>query len=158
MDSKLIRGGSTFFAQAPRRLKAVPTPKAPAQLSTPEQSKSHSYPGDPNFAPAGFIATSLIELNPYRQCTLNMATSRAAAIGTLLSGTSAPSKHREAAHQLCHDGQPRHQVRGRHSQNVKDGGERLGPFEELGIPCSMKPNPTIRRNGIGAQVAPATHS
>lgn len=147
MDSKLIRGGSTFFAQAPRRLKAVPTPKAPAFVS-----------GRSKFRSCRLYRYRLDRTKPVPPVHTEHGDQQGSCHRHTTQRDKCAEQHREAAHQLCHDGQPRHQVRGRHSQNVKDGGERLGPFEELGIPCSMKPNPTIRRNGIGAQVAPATHS
>jgi hypothetical protein len=46
------------------------------------------------------IAISLMELKPYYKCTLNIATSQTAAIGTLASRHEGTNQHGKAAEQF----------------------------------------------------------
>src|SRR5262249_7079035 len=82
-----------------------------------------------------------------------MATRRMAAIGKLTSATKAPSNTARPPssstsmvdHAMrCDAGTP---IACRMSANAS------GPLDSLAKPCAMKPYPTIRRSGIGAQRA-----
>src|SRR6476660_10368225 len=58
-----------------------PEPPATRAARQARYSRSVSYPGGPNTAPAVVTAIRLIELNPYGRWTVNMATSSTAAMG-----------------------------------------------------------------------------
>src|SRR5215469_6631219 len=82
-----------------------------------------------------------------------MATTRTAAIGMLASGTNAPRSTARppnistkiVSHPMrCGAGTP---------SACKMAGNASRPLAILAKPCSMKPYPTIRRSGIGAQRA-----
>jgi len=63
--------------------------------------------------------------------------------------------------QFGQDGQIRHQVRGRHTQNVKNGGERIWPLEELGIPVFHEANSynkPLRNGRPGERFHPIEHN
>jgi len=64
-------------------------------------------------------------------------------------------KHSQATKYLNQDRKQSHEMRGRHAQGLqkKIAGNASRPLASLAKPCSMKPYPTIRRSGIGAQRA-----
>ena len=138
-------------AQAPHRLKAVPNPKASAQLNTPDKAnhiriravqiwllRRYRYQLD-RTKPVPSVHTE----HGNQQDTCHRHTDQR---------DKCAEQHREAAQEFGQDGQPRHQVRGRHSQSAKDGGERHGSFEDLGITVFREAESDMRRNRIGAQV------
>src|SRR5262245_53711281 len=82
-----------------------------------------------------------------------MATDRSAAMGTLASGTNAPrstarpprSSTRMVNHAIkCGAGTP---------SACRIATKASGPLDSLAAPCCMKPNPTTKRSGMGAQRA-----
>src|SRR5437879_2139830 len=96
---------------------------------------------------------SLIELNPYGRCTVKIATNKSAAIGKLTRDTKAPrniAKPPSSSVSMVN-----HAVKcGAGTANAcRIVANASGPLDSLAKPCSMKPKPTIRRNGIGAHRA-----
>src|SRR6266481_3644217 len=96
---------------------------------------------------------SLIELNPYGRCTVKIATNKSTAIGKLARDTKAPrsiAKPPSSSVSMVN-----HAVRcGAGTANAcRIAANASGPLESLAKPCSMKPKPTIRRNGMGAHRA-----
>src|SRR5262245_53848870 len=85
-----------FFVDARRRVITLSTEKGPEPPTTravrhARYSRLTSYPGGPNRGPALVTARSLMELNPYGRCTVNIATTSTPAIGTLAIHTKAPT-------------------------------------------------------------------
>src|SRR5438128_5177486 len=96
---------------------------------------------------------SLIELNPYGRCTVKIATNNSAAIGKLTRDTKArrsiakpPSSSVSiVTHAMKCDAGTASACRIAANVSV--------PLASLAKPCSMKPKPTIRRNGTGTHRA-----
>ena len=83
-------------------------------------------------------ASSLIELNPLGGCTVRIATISTIAMGTLISGTSAPmstAKPPMSSVRMVSPGEDR----GRHVQGVQDAGEVFRTARELGIAVLHEP-------------------
>src|SRR5687767_8093513 len=130
-----------------------PDPPATRAARDARYRSATSYPGGPNWGPAPVTATNLIELNPYGRWTVNMATRRTTANGTLATDTKAPirtanpptnSTRMVAQAMTSGAGTPR---------ACKVLEKPLGPLESLANPWAMKPYPTITRNGAAHQVA-----
>ena len=92
----------------------------------------------------------MIELNPFGTCTVNIATSRTTAIGTVASGTKAPSKISSPADHLDQDRRPAQQERRGNANGVQYMNEGVRAVRQLGIAVfhEAEPDDETKRDGI----------